>query len=85
MIYSVRYKYLKEYVCSSSNQYGVTYRAKPTEKQVHVLMMSAKIDDADGLARIAAISSQLRIPVEYDFSSSPQTVSIEIVSAKDID
>jgi hypothetical protein len=82
MIFDNSYRLgVNKYKVAGRNQHGTRY--KYAERvTIKTVVLSAKADDAEGLAKLAILSERLGVPLEYNFEK--QQASIELCSAKEI-
>jgi hypothetical protein len=80
MTYNRTFIYIPKYEYTGTNQHGDRYK-EIDSKQVNVVKMSTKTDDAEGLTRLILLSDRLNVPVRYSFKD--HTASIEVMSAED--
>ena len=76
MTYEVTFEYESEYEFTSQNQHGARYR-KSGDKQVRILKMSCRTDDAAEMKQLILIGSELRVPVRYDFEQHVAWIRIK--------
>ena len=79
MTYITEYYYAPRYECTSSNQHGERYKRKAS-KQINVVKLSCKRDNASDLEDLVVLSHTLNIPVHYDFEDN--TAFIRIMSGE---
>jgi hypothetical protein len=66
---------------AGNNQYGDRYKEKAS-KSISICRIEVGQDDTSGLRNLILLSSQLDVPVRYDFGANPQVAYIEVVSAE---
>ncbi len=78
-----RNRYIEQYEYNSCNQHGSRYK-KLISKKVSAAKLIAEVNNAGDLQVLALLSHHLDTPIRYDFSTSPQTAYIEVVSNEQV-
>lgn len=79
MTYTTEYYYAPRYEYTSSNQHGERYKRKAS-KQINMVKLSCKRDNAGELEDLVILSHTLNVPVHYDFEGG--TAYIRIMSGE---
>jgi len=82
MKYTMQQKWIDQFEHASTNQHGDRYKKKVSQKIVKVVVITARFDNADELARLIYIGSKLDVPIHWDSTTSPQTAYIKLISAE---
>ena len=75
MTYISEYYYAPRYEYAGSNQHGERYKRKAA-KQINVVKLSCKRDNASDLEDLVILGHTLNVPVHYDFTENKAFIRI---------